>query len=321
MKSEDHVQVLLAIKNGGQFLAKQLESLKNQDRVKIHLIAGIAPSTDDSLKILTDFSNSFEEFQIVHTGFGSSVRDFLHLICVANPNLPTAFCDQDDLWYPQKLDRSLRELRQLSGPAAVSVGWNRINAAGNLTGENFKPPNDILTESLLFQNQYIGSSILMNEQAFQECQKCLKNGEQKVLAHDWWALLLISSIGLVKGLNDLLMSYRIHSSNNVGLPRILSHRWIVNRSRLSWAQGVEGQLSSISVYVSNQSTKGKKALIKDSIAFLKGEPYGSVRVLLYPQRFRSNLFDELLLRLGGLGTICIHLMKRIWFYDKENGPR
>jgi glycosyltransferase involved in cell wall biosynthesis len=321
MKSEDHVQVLLAVKNGGKFLAEQLESLKNQETVKIHLIAGIAPSADDSLTILKDFSNSFEEFQIVHTGFGSAVRDFLHLICVANPNLPTAFCDQDDLWYPQKLDRSLSELRQLSGPAAVSVGWNRINAAGVLTGENFIPPNDISMESLLFQNQYIGSSILMNEQAFQECQKCLKNGEDKVLAHDWAALLLISSIGLVKGLNDILMSYRIHSSNTVGLPRILSRRWIVNRSRISWPQTVEGQLSLISVYVSNQSTHGKKALIKDSIAFLKGETCGSIRVLLYPKRFRSNLFDEILLRLGGSATIPIHLMKRIWFYVKENRPR
>lgn len=312
MIGEDHVQVLLAVKNGSEFLVEQLESLKNQNEVKIHLIVGLADSVDDSRKILEDFSDAFAAFQIVQTSFGSSTRDFLHLIRIANPNLPTAFCDQDDLWFPSKLELSLNELREIKGPAAVCVGWKGINAAGNFTGKRFKPKREIALDSLLFQNQYIGSSIMMNKQALAECQNCLRIGEQEVLAHDWWALLLISSIGLVRGLDIPLMSYRIHASNNVGIPKPLSHRWIANRSRTSWVQGVKAQILGVKMYLLHRSSQVEIGLLVDSISFLNGQPNGTMRMLFSPRRFRSNLFDEMLLRVAGLTRIGIHLMKRTW---------
>jgi len=318
MISNEHVQVLLAVKNGGEFLVEQLESLKNQIEVKIHLIVGIADSIDDSRRIIEGFSDAFTEFQIVQTSFGSSTKDFLHLLSIANPNLPTAFCDQDDLWFPSKLKFSLLALGEFTAPAAVCVGWRGVNASGKLSGKEFNPKREIKSETLLFQNQFIGSSIIMNEQALAECQNCLKVGGQEILAHDWWTLLLISMIGLVRGLDIPLMSYRIHTSNTVGIPKPLSHRWIANRSRASWVEGVKRQISGVKIYASTRSSKIQMDLLADSISFLNGQPRGTMRILLSPQRFRSNLFDEILLRVAGLIRLGFHLMKRTWIYVKGN---
>jgi glycosyltransferase involved in cell wall biosynthesis len=314
--SKETIQILLAVKNGEEFLEQQLETLKNQVNVRIQLIVGLSQSNDSSRHVLEKYSNSFSGFRIIETDSGSPTGDFLHLLRNAKPNLPTAFCDQDDLWYPTKLKESLNELRKLTGPAAVTVGWECIDSKGELAGPSFIPHGSISIESLLFQNRYIGCSILLNELALTECQESLKFNSQDILAHDWWVLLLISNLGQVRGVSKSLMGYRIHASNNVGIPRILSSRWIQNRLNVSWAFDVEKQITAVKVYVATRGQAEHVNLMQASIDFLRGRPRGVFRIFFTPRFFRSNFFDEMLLRTAGFVRLGIYLVKRIWPYVK-----
>ncbi len=306
------IQIILAVKNGERFLANQLETLKNQVNVKIALVAGIAESNDNSREILEDYSKSFDQFQIVETNSGSSSGDFLHLVKIANPNLPTAFCDQDDLWYPSKLVDSLEELKKIVGPGAVTVGWERINSEGKIIGKGSRPESFVSLESILFQSRFIGCSIMLNELALVEYKMSLEFNSRIILAHDWWALLLISVIGEVRGLSKPLMGYRIHSLNDIGMPRIFSGKWTQNRLNLKWAKELRAQNMALQSYAISRGQTKTQILLQDSIGFLTGAPRATLRILFSSQRLRSNLLDESLLRASGVARMVIHLVGRIW---------
>ena len=99
------VAILLCTYNGAQFLAEQLDSLEAQVHQNWVVIASDDGSTDQTLEILRQYQAKWSPRKLTirsgpQKGF---CQNFLSL--TADPEIRAdyyAFCDQDDVWLPNK---------------------------------------------------------------------------------------------------------------------------------------------------------------------------------------------------------------------------
>jgi glycosyltransferase involved in cell wall biosynthesis len=99
------ISVALCTYNGCQFLAEQLASLRAQTCLPSELVVCDDYSTDDTLDIVRDFATT-SDFPVRvfrnETRLGYR-RNFMKAARLCNGEL-IAFCDQDDIWLPNKLE-------------------------------------------------------------------------------------------------------------------------------------------------------------------------------------------------------------------------
>src|ERR1700753_2242608 len=110
MDAQEQIWVALCTDNCERFLARQLASIQQQTRTPDELVVCDDCSTDSTVEILNSFAAS--------AGFPVRIiRNEQNLGFVANferairlcPGGLMALCDQDDIWYPTRLERSQQE--------------------------------------------------------------------------------------------------------------------------------------------------------------------------------------------------------------------
>src|SRR5512146_482570 len=96
----------MATFNGAAFLEQQLETLSAQTRAPCELVVSDDGSTDDTIAILERFARTalFEVQIVPNTGARGFAGNFLHAASLCRGSL-VAWCDQDDVWSPVKLER------------------------------------------------------------------------------------------------------------------------------------------------------------------------------------------------------------------------
>ena len=102
------ILILLATYNGEQFIAEQLETIKNQSKVSIDILVSDDSSSDDTLEIVKKYSQNMNikilannEKKNINRGFAIN---FYNLICSCDPTNYDyiAYCDQDDSFKREK---------------------------------------------------------------------------------------------------------------------------------------------------------------------------------------------------------------------------
>ena len=105
------VTILLATLNGEDYLKAQLESIAAQTYENWQLVVGDDGSTDGTISILEEFSKQYpEQVTIIKNDppQGSAKDNFISLI--QNSYGPYfMFCDQDDVWKPDKIYLTLQK--------------------------------------------------------------------------------------------------------------------------------------------------------------------------------------------------------------------
>ena len=105
------VTVVMATYNGADFVEEQLKSLAAQTTLPYELVVSGDGSSDATLDIVRRFSEHAPFPVIVRQnerrlGYG---ENFLSAVSLATGDY-IAFRDQDDVWHPDKISVSLREL-------------------------------------------------------------------------------------------------------------------------------------------------------------------------------------------------------------------
>jgi glycosyltransferase involved in cell wall biosynthesis len=120
------VCVLLSTYNGEAHLEAQLESLKTQNGVTVDLHVRDDGSTDRTCEILRRHAGLWPGLAgIVPNDNLGPARSFLALLRSAPDKFEHyAFCDQDDVWMPDKLVRAIetRPLQELRLGGVTSLG-------------------------------------------------------------------------------------------------------------------------------------------------------------------------------------------------------
>ena len=223
MPSQPGISVVVATHNGARFLREQLDSLAAQTHAPLEVIVTDDASTDDTVKIVKDYaSGSSIHFRIMENRQALGFRNnFLKGALAARGEL-VAFCDQDDIWDPSKLelcaayagDRSIA----LIVHTAISVDASNTKLglfSQGIRGSGVKPPlsyDPWLTFfgfSMVFRRDLL--DIWSTKDRFLDF---IVPGQ--AIAHDRWIMFLAQIVGRTVEIDRPLVRYRQHDRNLFG---------------------------------------------------------------------------------------------------------
>ncbi|MFZ3184680.1 MAG: glycosyltransferase family 2 protein [Pseudomonas sp.] len=213
------VTILLATHNGEKYLAEQLESIIQQSYKHWKIVASDDGSTDNTLSILRDYQNKLGEtrFVIKHGPCQGFCANFMAL--ARDPSLDSAyfaFCDQDDRWHSNHLQRALSWLTDNQGTtASLYCGRTRlVNKNGHYQGESTLRLRTPSFRNALIQSLAGGNTMVFNTEAR---NLLIATGDLPVVSHDWWIYMLVSGAnGQIKYHRIPSIDYRQHGKNIVG---------------------------------------------------------------------------------------------------------
>ncbi|MBW3096902.1 glycosyltransferase family 2 protein [Pseudohoeflea sp. DP4N28-3] len=221
------VTVLLAVRNGERFLPDQLASLQAQSWPSIDVIAGDDGSEDRTPQIIQAFAKSWTRGR-VHWQAGPKkgfAENFRHLITTADIRGEyVAFCDQDDLWRPDKLANAIAHLEK--EPATLPALYCARTEAFSETGHRALSP--LFSRPPSFENAMVqsiagGNTMVMNRAAFELVRESARRTD--FVSHDWWCYLMVTGHGGVVHYSPQAdVFYRQHAHNLVGANNSLPAR-------------------------------------------------------------------------------------------------
>jgi glycosyltransferase involved in cell wall biosynthesis len=214
------VTILLCTLNGERFLTQQLASLEGQTFKNWKLIASDDCSQDRTKSILLAFQKSCQpgKVEIIDGPRRGATANFLFQACAENlVSEYYAFCDQDDVWDPDKLERAIEALEQMDSgiPALYGSRTRLIDEAGNEIG--FSPLFHRKPEfrSALVQSIAGGNTMVFNQKARELVMFC--GADVDVASHDWWLYQVTSACGgQVRYDAYPSVCYRQHAHNVIG---------------------------------------------------------------------------------------------------------
>ena len=214
------IAIFLGTYNSRCYLRQQLASIENQSYPHWFLFAADDKSEDNTLEILHDFSDAAAgRAYISCRARNIGVRkNFLNLLCSPKINAPYyAFCDHDDIWEQDKLERAIAWLGAVDPetPAFYCSRTLAVSADNKIIGlsPNFKKPP-------AFQNALVQSLAGANTMVFNHAARklAMKAGpDVEIACHDWWMYILVSGAGgLVHYDPEPTIRYRQHANNFIG---------------------------------------------------------------------------------------------------------
>lgn len=213
------VAILLGCYNGAEHLDEQLTSLAAQTYANWVLLVSDDGSRDASAAIVEAFAARVGPERVkLRRGPGKGfLANFLTMAC--DPGFEAdyfAFCDQDDVWEPEKLARGLRAIEHAGDRPALYCSRTRLtDKAGQGIGFSplFKRPPCF--RNALVQSLAGGNTMLFNGAARQLLVAV--GADVVVPSHDWWLYLLVTGAdGLVVYDEWASVRYRQHAANLVG---------------------------------------------------------------------------------------------------------
>ena len=170
--------------NGERFLEAQLDSLCAQSFTQWTLYVSDDGSTDATLNIIHRYQSKMGRDKIQcrvgpQKGFA---QNFLSLAC--DPSIKAeyyAFCDQDDVWLPEKLSVAIEHIAFESSPEQLYVYSGRTT----YTDENLKPIgfSPLFVFPRTFRNALIQSIAGGNTMVFNQATKTLLEKVGLVIRH------------------------------------------------------------------------------------------------------------------------------------------
>ncbi len=223
MAQPPHIHILLASYQGATHLEAQLTSIAAQTHRDWRLTVSDDGSTDSTVAIARAFAERHTDHRIrVIAGPGQqSTANFFHLLHHAEPSNPSdcfAFCDQDDVWLPHKLQRAATHLQSVnaSGPRpqlyAARTRW--VNESLQPLALSPLPKRPLGFGNALLQNVVSGNTLVFNAALWRLLR--MVRAEHAVW-HDWVAYLAATGCGgQVHFDPEPCLLYRQHAQNQVG---------------------------------------------------------------------------------------------------------
>ncbi|WP_411959325.1 glycosyltransferase family 2 protein [Pseudomonas sp. s4] len=304
-----HVAILLSTYNGEEFLNEQLDSLAQQTHKNWTIYASDDGSNDSTTRILASYRQRIGEdrlhiFEGPQLGFAAN---FLSLVRREEIQASYfAFCDQDDIWAPRRLESGITWMNNLpqDRPGLYCSRTSLIDASGAPIGSS-----PLFTKRPCFKNALVqsiagGNTMLLNNAARDLLKKT--SIDTKIISHDWWAYILITGCGGdVHYSNEPTIYYRQHDRNIIGSnidikDRIARFRKLLLGSFREWNNANLSAISSL-----------KSELTQDNLRTLD----------LFEKSRQANLFNRLyLLQQSGvhrqnildtLGLVVATILKRL----------
>lgn len=219
------LSVALCTCNGAAFLPEQLASYVAQTRRPDELVVCDDASTDATLSLLEDFAAQ-APFPVriernaerlgVSRNFAQAVR-----LCTGDV---IALSDQDDRWFPNKLERLAAAFEQSRTVNAVFSDADLINSRGQPVGRRlwdsvgFAPDAQEAVRRgraapMLLRSNFVTGATLAVRADLRDVMLPIP----PIWGHEQWMALLAATFGELGMIAEPLIQYRLHERQQIGL--------------------------------------------------------------------------------------------------------
>jgi len=248
------ISIAMATYNGEKFILEQLNSLAAQTTLPAELIVTDDGSADRTLEIIRTFAQTAPFAVDIYPNpkrLGYA-ENFLRAASLCQGDL-IAFCDQDDVWLPQKLAVAAAPF---SDPEVLITGHtSRSWYGGDQYGDYFPRFKRFVVrpvaqaDPLIF---HLGFSTIIRRSILQIMDNHVRppvnwyvaGSQEMPMAHDQWIWFLAAIFGKTVEIPDVLGLYRQHDNNVFGMdtaPRSFAEKLSTDKSgefykaeRISW---------------------------------------------------------------------------------------
>jgi glycosyltransferase involved in cell wall biosynthesis len=236
------ISIFLATYNGEKYLDQQLLSLYNQTYQDFIIYAIDDCSTDNTISILERWKAIIPDKLIIsqrETNSGKPQIPFLELAIKNKATDYYMFCDQDDVWFPDKIEITLSAMleyeKRYTSSTPILLGTELVITDQNLVPYKrqkrqlnyvkYAKPN-----KLICYNIFTGCTLIYNR----ALSKHILEIPEKSILHDWWLAFIASSLGQTGIIPHRTMYYRQHGNNSVGVEVNRSINYYMKRFMKIW---------------------------------------------------------------------------------------
>ncbi len=228
------IVVLLATYNGQEYLREQLDSLVQQTFKDFKIIVHDDGSTDGTIEIIDEYQKKYPEMMVQYFGepLGSAKANFLWMLKQVQADY-YFFCDQDDVWAPDKVERSLQEMYRLeeqnreaqlleAPPTCIFTDMRVVDKNLDEISPSFiryigRSPENIAYTQILIDNPAAGCTMCINRQLKNLVVDMLPFIELDLIPmHDALVLEVAAIMGHIHCIDEPMVSYRQTGHNTMG---------------------------------------------------------------------------------------------------------
>ena len=223
---DNSIAILLATYNGEKYIKEQLDSIIHQTNQDWHLYVHDDGSTDGTVGILDSYASSHPEkiTLLDYQPMGGPCKNFLSMVeKVEAPYY--MFCDQDDVWLPEKIEKTLHVMRQAEishgadTPILIHTDLSVVDENKNTINPSFWNYSKIYPQwfksyiDYAALNPVTGCTMLFNAKA----KEIIKRPYDVATMHDAWITFSVAAAdGIIIGLEEAMILYRQHGNNTLG---------------------------------------------------------------------------------------------------------
>lgn len=295
MEKEKTVAILLSSYNGEKYIKEQINSLISQTYKNIQIYIRDDGSNDNTISIIKEYKN--ENIKLIEGKNCGYIKSFFALLEKVDNADYYAFCDQDDVWREDKIERTVEKLSKLDEDKPnlffSNSDYYDIDLNFVAHGEKEKVYN--------FRNSLVecvsqGMTMCINKTAR---DMLIKNTPKNCISHDCYIYMLCAGLGQMVYDNESLVKYRRHTTSVTaeGKNFIELQIWRIKKFLLGDSlKLIRKQIIEFgNIYKDSLKEEDKKVLalfMKEKYSFT-----ASIKKVFYPKKFRKKLSDEILLRI------------------------
>ena len=230
------VTILLATYNSEEYAGQLIDSILFQTMQDFKLLVRDDGSTDGTVKMLEQYDD--DRLTILHndTGLRGAQDNFFSLLLGCDDDY-IMFADADDVWMPDKIERTLNCMHALekrhgqSCPLLVHTDLRvtdrdlRIISNSLFHYQRISPRRTRLHQ-LLAQNVITGCTVMINR----PLRELVRSQPANSVMHDWWLGLVATSFGRIGLVRNPCVLYRQHDNNQIGASN--ARDWSVSVGKL-----------------------------------------------------------------------------------------
>jgi glycosyltransferase involved in cell wall biosynthesis len=287
------ISIALATYNGAQYISEQLASIQKQTLLPDELVISDDCSTDDTVSIIKSFARKapFKVKLLVNQKNQGVTQNFNNALLATTGDI-TFLCDQDDVWFDNKL-KVMKEF--VKNNSSYLLFMNDAMITNKYLEPTGMSKYDQINNAKIGMDSFVmGCCCCIKRELLEYCLP-IPNG---LSAHDDWLVNIADGLGKKITTTSILQYYRRHENNE-------SHFLGNNLKKLN---RFSVYLRSISDYIFNKE-KDLEATLREQKIFLSG--LYSIRNII-PKSDLISL-DKLIEKQSGNAKF---LMKRIQVRDR-----